>query len=218
MKGPITWPKPRLPHVPTVTPHQAIEMNSSINTTTTETPAMELDTEQAPRLTRMRKVYVAILALFLAALTIAATGSTLEEKSLRLGTDSPFASPQVQLTVLRVASGAWAVLFSLLQAFVLAVLLAAIARVRRPGLGLSWFWVLVGQLPFLVTVAVIQLTAGTQGMTTLTNVSLRVGFGVVSILIYSGLARAALRVQPVRLALFVGVAVALNTALLLIAR
>lgn len=182
-----------------------------MNTTTTQ----ERPETQASRLSRMEVVYATILALFLGALTIAASGPTLEAISAQLEANSPFASPAVQLTVLRVASGVWAVVFSVLQAFVLALLFGAIARVARPRLGRSWLWVLVGQVPFLVTVAAIQLTAGPPGMTALTIVWLRVAFGVVGILLYSAFARATLRIEPVRLAIFAGVAVALNAALLL---
>lgn len=170
----------------------------------------------APRLSRMEVIYVAILALFLSALTVVASGPTLETVSSRMGVDSPFSSPEVQLSVLRVASGVWAVIFSVLQAIVLAVLLGAIARVPRPRLGVSWWWLLVGQLPFLITVVVIQLTAGAQGMAILANVWLRAVFGVVGVLVYAIFAKATLPIQPVRLAIFTGVAVTLNAALLLI--
>lgn len=184
--------------------------------TTTTVNTMTID--ERPRLRGIEYAYTIILALFLSALTVAVSAPTLDEVSARLGQDTPFASPVTQITFLRVAAGAWAVLFSFLQALVLAILISAIGRVRRPRVMVSWFWVLLGQLPFLIAAAGTVLFAGPSGTGPLAGTWSRICWGVVGVTVYALLARRQLDVDRRRLALFVGIAVLLNSALLLIGK
>lgn len=150
-------------------------------------------------------------------LAVMVAGDTvLRQAAADQGPDTPFASPETLLTFLRVAAFFWAVLFSALQAMIYNYLFAATTRHPKPTLLHGWTWVLWSQIPFMVFVAVSQLIGDADGVDVVRQPWVRVGLGLVSVVVYALFAIRARRPPLARTAAFCVLGFTINTALLLL--
>ena len=129
-----------------------------------------------------------------------------------------FSSQEVLVTFLRVGVIVWSALASFLQALVLRLIYKGIVRGQAPTLRSSWFWVLLGQIPFMLTVLGLFLAADAftapDALGVLGQAWLRILFGAVGAAIYVVLARKTLGAPVGRLAVLFAIVTIVNSVLL----
>lgn len=181
---------------------------------TSATPVAPELTDAPPR--RIGPVWIVCLLLGYSAATQYAVASGIDRLVVENADFNHFASAEGLVTFLRVGVVVWSITASFLQALVLRLIYMGIVKGSAPTLGTSWFWVLVGQVPFMLTVLAMGLffQSGTVGL--LGQAWTRILFGVVAAAIYVVAAKKASGAPNWRLALF-GVVVAIINSVLLVA-
>ncbi|MBT8159927.1 MULTISPECIES: hypothetical protein [Arthrobacter] len=136
----------------------------------------------------------------------------------RLVTDNAehnrFSSQEVLLTFVRLSVIAWGILASFLQALVLRLIYMGIVKGPAPTLRFSWFWVLLGQIPFIATVIVMGLFLQPEATGLLGQAWIRILFGTIAAAIYIAAAKKLFVAPMGRLAVLFVVVVVVNSILL----
>ncbi|MEW1819726.1 hypothetical protein AB0323_02895 [Arthrobacter sp. NPDC080031] len=153
---------------------------------------------QSPR--KINPVWIICLLLAYTAAAQYAVGSSIERLATENAEHNQFSSQEVLVTFLRVGVIIWSALASFLQGLVLRLIYKGIVKGRGPTLGASWFWVLLGQIPFMATVLFMGLflEPGAQGL--LGQAWVRILFGTIAGAIYIAAAKTAFAAPKGRLA------------------
>lgn len=159
----------------------------------------------------------AFWGLLFGTVVMIAADESLQARVADAGADNPFASDAVLLTVLRVATFVFAVLFALLQAWIYGLLFGAVTAATRPRLMTGWGYVLLSQAPFVLLVVGAYLVDGMSAVADVQSAGARMLLGVASVAVYAYLAARSRQVELQRLIAFGVLAAGVNTALLLLA-
>ncbi|MGY2067992.1 hypothetical protein [Blastococcus sp. SYSU DS0619] len=159
---------------------------------------------------------VAFWGLLFGTVVMIAADESLRAQVAEVAGDNPFSSDAALLTVLRVATFGFALLFALLQAWIYGLLLGAVTATRRPRLVTGWGYVLVAQAPLVLLVGGAYLLGGTDAVADVQSLAVRLLLGVVSVAVYAYLAARRSQVEMPRLLAFGVLAAGVNTALLLL--
>ena len=125
-----------------------------------------------------------------------------------------FSSQDVLITFMRVGVLIWSIVASFLQALALRLIYKAIVRGPSPTLRVSWFWVLLGQIPFILTVLVMGLFLEPSATNILGQTWLRILFGAVASGVYVGCARKVFGASNPRLTVLCVIFTLVNSILL----
>ncbi|GAA5189394.1 hypothetical protein GCM10023346_03820 [Arthrobacter gyeryongensis] len=125
-----------------------------------------------------------------------------------------FSSQEVLLTFLRVGVIVWSVLASFLQALILRLIYKGIVKGHGPTLGTSWFWVLLGQIPFMATVLIMGLFLQPEAIGLLGQAWVRILFGTIAAAIYVAAAKRIFDATNGRLAILFVIVATVNSVLL----
>ncbi|MEV7605891.1 hypothetical protein AB0N65_10685 [Paenarthrobacter sp. NPDC089322] len=180
------------------------------------TPAYPATSNQPspPAVKKINPVWIICLLLAYTAAAQVAVGSGLDRLVAENAEYNEFSSEEVLLTFLRVGVIVWSILASFLQALVLRLIYKGIVRGQSPTLRTSWLWVLLGQIPFMLTVLVMGLFLQPDAIGLLGQAWLRILFGAVGAAIYVGCARKALGASKGRLAVLFAIVTIVNSVLL----
>jgi hypothetical protein len=159
---------------------------------------------------------VAFWGLLFGTVVMIAADQSLRTTVTDTAADSPFASDAALLTVLRIATFAFALLFALFQAWIFGLLFGAVTATPRPRVMTGWGYVLLAQAPFVLLVGGAFLVDGLSAVAEAQSAGARVLLGVVSVAIYAYLVARSRQVELPRLLAFGALAAAVNTALLLL--
>ena len=159
---------------------------------------------------------VAFWGLLFGTAVMIAADESLQTRVAAATTDNAFASDAVLLTVLRIATFAFGLLFALLQAWIYGLMFGAVTATARPGLMTGWGYVLLAQAPFVVLVVGAYLLEGMSAVAQVQSAGARMLLGVVSVAVYTYLTARSRQVELPRLLAFGLLAVGVNTALLLL--
>ena len=167
---------------------------------------------QSPK--KINPVWIICLLLAYTAAAQFAVGSSIERLATENTEHNQFSSQEVLVTFLRVGVIIWSALASFLQGLVLRPIYKGIVKGRGPTLGASWFWVLLGQIPFMATVLVMGLflEPGAQGL--LGQGWVRILFGTIAGAIYIAAAKTVFAAPNGRLAILFVIVATVNSVLL----
>lgn len=169
---------------------------------------------QAPVTRKVSAVWVICLLLAYTAAAQFAAGSRLEQLVIDNAEYNQFSSQEILLTFMRVGVLVWSVLASFLQALALRLIYKGIVRGQVPTLRTSWFWVLLGQIPFMLTVLVIGLFLQPSALLVLGEAWLRILFGALAAALYVAIARKAFGARTSRLIVLFVIFTIINSILL----
>ncbi|MFW0773419.1 hypothetical protein ACLRGI_09630 [Paenarthrobacter nitroguajacolicus] len=175
---------------------------STSNRSATETPP------------KINPVWIICLLLAYTAATQYAVASGIDRLVADNAEYNQFSSQEVLVTFLRVGVVVWSFLASFLQALVLRLVYRGIVRGQSPTLRTSWFWVLLGQIPFMLTVLVMGLFMQPEALGVLGQAWIRILFGAVAAAIYIALAKKAFAAANSRLAILFVIITVVNSVLL----
>lgn len=125
-----------------------------------------------------------------------------------------FPSQEVLVTFLRVGVIIWSILASFLQALVLRLIYKGIVKGHGPTLRASWFWVLLGQIPFMATVLIMGLFLQPEAIGLLSQTWVRILFGTIAATIYIAAAKKVFGAPNGRLAILFVIVAIINSVLL----
>lgn len=165
-------------------------------------------------LNKINPVWVICLLLAYTAAAQFAAGSGIERLAAENADQNQFSSQEVLLTFLRVGVIIWSILASFLQALVLRLIYKGIVKGHAPTLGASWFWVLLGQIPFMATVLIMGLFLQPEAIGLLGQAWVRILFGTIAAAIYIAAARKVLGAPRGRLAILFVIVAITNSVLL----
>lgn len=167
---------------------------------------------------KVNPVWIIALLLAYTAAAQVAVGTGIDRLVAENAEYNQFSSQEVLVTFLRVGVIVWSALASFLQALVLRLIYKGIVRGQAPTLRSSWFWVLLGQIPFMLTVLGLFLAADAftapDALGVLGQAWLRILFGAVGAAIYAVLARKTLGAPVGRLAVLFAIVTIVNSVLL----
>lgn len=164
--------------------------------------------------TKVNPVWIICLLLAYTAAAQFAVGSGINRLVTENAEYNQFSSEEVLMTFLRVGVIVWSILASFLQALVLRLIYKGIVRGESPTLRTSWFWVLLGQIPFMLTVLVMGLFVQPDAIGFLGQTWVRILFGAVAAAIYIAFAKKAFGASNGRLAILFVIVATVNSVLL----
>lgn len=169
----------------------------------------------APRSpTKINPVWIICLLLAYTAAAQFAVGSNIERLATENAEHNRFSSQEVLVTFLRVGVIIWSTLASFLQGLVLRLIYKGIVKGHGPTLGASWFWVLLGQIPFMATVLAMGLFLEPEARGLLGQAWVRILFGTIAGAIYIAAAKKVFVAPNGRLAMLVVIVSIVNSVLL----
>ncbi len=167
---------------------------------------------QSPK--KINPAWIICLLLAYTAAAQFAVGSSIERLVTENAEHNQFSSLEVLVTFLRVGVIIWSILASFLQALVLRLIYKGIVKGRGPTLGASWFWVLLGQIPFMATVLVMGLFLQPEALGLLGQAWVRILFGTIAGAIYIAAAKTVFVAPNGRLAILFVIVAIVNSVLL----
>ncbi|MDP9935648.1 hypothetical protein [Paenarthrobacter nicotinovorans] len=177
-------------------------------------PSPSHESLQDPGARRINAVWIACLVLAYTAAAQYAAGPRLEQLVNENAEYNQFSSQEVLLTFMRVGVLLWSVVASFLQALALRLIYKFIVGRQVPTLRTSWFWVLLGQIPFMLTVLFVGLFLESEATLVLGQGWLRILFGAIAAALYAVLARRLFGAPSGRLAVLFVISAIINSALL----
>lgn len=165
-------------------------------------------------LKKLNPVWIICLLLAYSAAAQFAVGTGIERLVTENAEHNQFSSREVLVTFLRVGVIVWSILASFLQGLVLRLMYKGIVKGHGPTLRASWFWVLLGQIPFLATVLIMGLFLQPEAIGLLGQAWVRILFGTIAAAIYIAAAKTVLGAQNWRLAVLFVVVAIINSLLL----
>ncbi|MFB8371789.1 hypothetical protein ACFC25_20770 [Pseudarthrobacter sp. NPDC055928] len=165
-------------------------------------------------LKKLNPVWIICLLLAYSAAAQFAVGTGIERLVTENAEHNQFSSREVLVTFLRVGVIVWSILASFLQGLVLRLMYKGIVKGHGPTLRASWFWVLLGQIPFLATVLIMGLFLQPDAIGLLGQAWVRILFGTIAAGIYIAAAKTVLGAQNWRLAILFVVIAIINSLLL----
>ncbi|MCZ9880529.1 hypothetical protein [Arthrobacter sp. B2a2-09] len=174
-------------------------------------------TSDQPTPQSLKKINPAWIIFLLLAYTAAAqfaVRSGIDRLVTENAEHNQFSSQEVLLTFLRVGVIVWSILASFLQALVLRLMYKCIVKGLGPTLGASWFWVLLGQIPFMATVLIMGLFLQPEAIGLLGQAWVRILFGTIAAAIYVAAAKRIFGAPNGRLAILFVIIAIINSVLL----
>lgn len=165
-------------------------------------------------LEKINPVWIVCLLLAYTAAAQFAVGSGIDRLVTENAEHNQFSSQEVLVTFLRVGVIIWSILASFLQALVLRLIYKGIVRGQGPTLRTSWFWVLLGQVPFMLTVLVMGLFLQPEAISLLAEAWVRILFGAIAAVIYIASAKRAFGAPNGRLGILFVIVAIINSVLL----
>jgi len=165
-------------------------------------------------LKKINPVWIICLLLAHSAATQFAVGPGIERLATENAEHNQFSSQEVLVTFLRVGVIVWSILASFLQGLVLRLMYKGIVKGHGPTLSASWFWVLLGQIPFLAAVLFMGLFFQPEAIGVFGQAWVRILFGIIAAAIYIAAAKTVLGAQNWRLAILFVIVAIINSVLL----
>lgn len=165
----------------------------------------------------MLAAWVIILLLTYSIATQYSVSSVIDRLVAENADDNHFTDQDSLLTFMRVGVVLWTFLVSFLQALILRLIYRAIMRAQGPRLIISWYWLLLGQIPFMMIVFGFMAFGNRDAAGVLGAAGIRIAFGAVSALIYCLLAHVAFKHSILRLSVFFALVTLVNSVLLVAA-
>jgi hypothetical protein len=165
-------------------------------------------------LNNIKPTWIICLLLAYTAAAQFAVRSGVERLATEDAEDNPFSSQEALLTFLRVGVIVWSILASFLQALVLRLIYRGIVKGNGPTLRTSWFWVLLGHIPFMATVLIMGLFLQPEATGLLGQTWVRLLFGTIAAAIYVAAAKTAMGATNGRLAILFVIVAITNSVLL----
>jgi len=165
-------------------------------------------------LKKINPVWIICLLLAYIAAAQFAVGSGIERLVAENAEHNQFSSQEMLVTFLRVGVIIWSILASFLQALVLRLIYKGIVKGHGPTLRASWFWVLLGQIPFMATVLIMGLFLQPEAIGLLGQAWVRILFGTIAAAIYIAAAKKVFGAPNGRLAILFVIVAIINSVLL----
>lgn len=177
-------------------------------------PSPSHESLQAPGALKINAVWIICLLLAYTAAAQYAAGPRLEQLVSENAQYNQFSSQEVLLTFMRVGVLLWSMVASFLQALALRLIYKFIVGVEVPTLRTSWLWVLLGQIPFMLTTLFVGLFLEPAATLMLGQTWLRILFGAIAAALYAVLARRVFGAPNGRLAVLFVISSIINSVLL----
>lgn len=165
-------------------------------------------------LKKINPVWIICLLLAYTAAAQFAVGSGIERLVTKNAEHNQFSSQEVLVTFLRVGVIIWSILASFLQALVLRLIYKGIVKGHGPTLRASWFWVLLGQIPFMATVLIMGLFLQPEALGLLGQAWVRILFGTIAAATYVAAAKKVFGAPNGRLTILFVIVAIINSVLL----
>lgn len=162
--------------------------------------------------------YRIILALVYTASVLVTSKDLIDAKLTTLDQEQLPLSLEATSVLMRFSVIGFVLFATFVQGAVLAFLFSLITSAPQPKAGESWSFVLAGQMPLAMTTFVVFLIGHAQGLSILREPFIQHPFAAVSMIIFAILACQGKDVDRKRLIAFTVVAVAINAAMVLLAR
>lgn len=170
-------------------------------------PAIETHTKISP-------VWIIFLLLGYTAATQFAVSTGIDDLIAANAENNKFSSQDSLTVFLHLGVIVWSALASYLQALVLRITYRGIVKGTTPSLRRSWFWVLLGQIPFMLTVASIGFILPPDAVSALGEAWIRLLFGATAAVIYVFAAKRAFGAVTGRLVIFFVIVTVVNSVML----
>lgn len=172
------------------------------------------DDPAPPSPKKINPAWIIFLLLAYTAAAQFAVRSGIERLVTENAEHNQFSSQEAFLVFLRVGVIVWGTLASFLQALSLRLIYKGIVKGHGPTLGVSWFWVLLGQTPFVATVLIMGLFLPPEAIGLLGQAWARILFGAIAAAIYVVAARTVFGAPNGRLAILFVIVASINSVLL----
>ena len=177
-----------------------------------------LQASEQPTTQPVKKIgaaWIVLLLLWYATAALVAAQPGIDRIAAEAGESSLFSEESTLRILLACGVNIFSILASFLQAVVLRLVYKGLIKGSKPTLRDSWFWVLLGQIPFMLTVYAMGLLHEPAALDALGQAWVRVLLGTSAAGIYVAAAKKTFDASNARL-LFLFVVVALINSLLLV--
>lgn len=157
-----------------------------------------------------------ILVFFYGGATLAVASGSISEFVSSNSDNNPFTSIEVYETFIRVIAVCSLVLISFVQALFYRLLLVSLLKTERFSPVRSWFALLFGNVPFIITAYILLIPLFNADVSQLTELSFRIPFSVLSTVIYSLIVNKWVNFSLATGILFVCISSSINILLLLL--